>query len=225
MTIPESALAWAIDLANDQSHGYSQSNRWGNPDYDCSSLVISAYKHAGADTGNATYTGNMKAELLKHGFRDVTASVNLASGANLKPGDILLYHIGGTAGHTALYAGQGLIVHARGQSYGSSKPGDQGQEIAVTPYYRGKWATVLRYTGGGTAKTVKRYQVTTELPILRYGDVGKAVKVWQMVLGLTQDGEFGKDTLAATLQFQRASDLDDDGEVGPLTWAAGLKTI
>lgn len=225
MTIPEQALQWAIQIANDQSHGYSQQSRWGNPDYDCSSLVISAYKHAGADTGQATYTGNMKSELLKHGFADVTASINLASGANLHPGDILLYHIGGTAGHTALYAGQGQIVHARGQSYGSSRPGDQGQEIAVTPYYRGKWATVLRYTGTQTAKIVKRYQVTTKLPILRYGDTGKAVKVWQMVLGLTQDGEFGKDTLAATLQFQRASDLDDDGEVGPLTWGAGLKVI
>ena len=224
MTIPEAALAWAIDIANDQSHGYSQTNRYG-PDYDCSSLVISAYKHAGIDTGNATYTGNMKSELLKHGFRDVTASINLASGANLKPGDILLYHLSGTAGHTALYAGNGQIVHARGQSYGSSKPGDQGSEIAVTPYYRGQWATVLRYTGGGTAKTVKRYKVETELPILRYGDTGKAVKVWQMVLGLTQDGEFGKDTLAATLQFQRASDLDDDGEVGPLTWGEGFKTL
>lgn len=225
MTIPEQALAWAIQIANDQRHGYSQSSRWGNPDYDCSSLVLSAYKKAGVDVGQATYTGNMKAELTKHGFSDVTASINLASGANLKPGDILLYHIGGTAGHTALYAGQGQIVHARGQSYGSSKPGDQGTEIAVTPYYRGKWATVLRYTGGTVKTIIKRYKVETELPILRYGDVGKAVKMWQMVLGLTQDGEFGKDTLAATLQFQRASDLEDDGEVGPLTWAAGLKTI
>ncbi len=229
MTIPEAALQWAIAIANDQSHGYSQASRWGTAgtvsDFDCSSLVISAYRHAGVDTGNATYTGNMQAELTKHGFSDVTASINLASGANLRPGDILLYHIGGTAGHTALYAGQGQIVHARGQRYGSSKPGDQGTEIAVTPYYRGKWATVLRYIGGGTAKTVKRYKVETELPILRYGDTGKAVKVWQMVLGLTQDGDFGKDTLAATLQFQRASDLDDDGEVGPLTWGAGLKTV
>lgn len=224
-SIPEAALAWAISIANDQRHGYSQSNRWGNPDYDCSSLVLSAFRKAGADVGQATYTGNMRQELLKHGFTDVTASVNLASGANLKPGDILLYHIGGTAGHTALYAGQGQIVHARGQSYGSNKPGDQGQEIAVTPYYRGKWATVLRYTGNGQVKTIKRYKVETELPILRYGDTGQAVKMWQMVLGLTQDGEFGKDTLAATLQFQRASDLDDDGEVGPLTWGAGLKVI
>ena len=224
MTIPEAALAWAIDIANDQSHGYSQTNRNG-PDYDCSSLVLTAFRKAGADTGNATYTGNMRTELLKHGFADVTASINLASGANLKPGDILLYHLSGTAGHTALYAGQGQIVHARGQSYGSSKPGDQGTEITVAPYYRGKWTTVLRYTGGGTAKTVKRYAVSTTLPMLQKGDTGAAVRVWQIIVGVDPDGEFGKDTLAATLQFQRASDLDDDGEVGPLTWGAGLKTV
>lgn len=225
MTIPEQALQWAINIANDQRHGYSQASRWGNPDYDCSSLVLSAYKKAGVDIGQATYTGNMKSELLKHGFTDVTHSVNLSTCNGMQRGDILLYHLSGTQGHTALYAGNRQIVHARGQSYGSSAPGDQGSEIAVTPYYRGKWATVLRYTGTQAAKTVKRYKVETELPILRYGDTGKAVKIWQMIVGCDPDGEFGKDTLAATLQFQRASDLEDDGEVGPLTWAAGLKTI
>lgn len=225
MTIPEVALQWAVQIANDQRHGYSQASRWGNPDYDCSSLVISAYKHAGIDTGQATYTGNMRTELLKHGFSDVTASINLASGANLRPGDILLYHIGGTAGHTALYAGQGQIVHARGQSYGSSKPGDQGTEIAVTPYYRGKWATVLRYTGTQAAKTVKRYQVTTELPMILKGDTGTAVKVWQIIVGVDPDGEFGYLTKAATLTFQTAHNLEVDGVVGPESWGEGLKTI
>ena len=226
MTIPEAALAWAIDIANDQSHGYSQASRWGNPDYDCSSLVISAYRHAGTDVGNATYTGNMKAELLKHGFSDVTASINLASGANLKPGDILLYHLSGTAGHTALYAGQGQIVHARGQSYGSSKPGDQGSEIAVTPYYRGKWTTVLRYIGGQVAQPrQKRYAVNTTMPIIKYGSTGKAVKIWQMIVGCDADGEFGVVTKGATMAFQTEHTLTSDGEVGPLTWSAGLKTI
>jgi peptidoglycan hydrolase-like protein with peptidoglycan-binding domain len=224
--IPEAALAWAIDIANDQSHGYSQASRWGNTDYDCSSLVISAYKHAGADTGNATYTGNMKAELLKHGFSDVTASINLASGANLKPGDILLYHLSGTAGHTALYAGQGQIVHARGQSYGSSAPGDQGSEIAVTPYYRGKWATVLRYTGGGQDKTIiRRYKVETELPMLQKGDTGQAVRVWQIIVGVDPDGEFGYVTKGATLAFQTEHAIEIDGVVGPESWAEGLKSI
>ena len=227
MTIPESALAWAIDLANDQSHGYSQQSRWGNPDYDCSSLVISAYRHAGADVGNATYTGNMRSELTKHGFSDVTASINLASGANLQRGDILLYHLSGTAGHTALYAGQGQIVHARGQSYGSSKPGDQGQEIAVTPYYRGRWATVLRYTSGGqaTQPQQKRYAVNTALPMIQKGDTGQAVRVWQVIVGVNPDGEFGYLTKAATLTFQTAHNLEVDGVVGPESWAAGLKLV
>ena len=36
MTIPEAAVQWAVNIANDQSHGYSQASRWGNPDYDIS---------------------------------------------------------------------------------------------------------------------------------------------------------------------------------------------
>ena len=45
MTIPEKAAAWAEAIAADEAHGYDQSARWG-PDYDCSSLVIAAYKQA-----------------------------------------------------------------------------------------------------------------------------------------------------------------------------------
>lgn len=229
MTIPEKALAWAKKIAADQSHGYSQQSRWG-PDYDCSSFCISAYKTGAGvpiDTTVVNYTGNM-AGLLKYGFKEVTSSVNLSSGSGLQAGDILWYHISGTNGHTALYAGNGKIVHARGQSYGSSKTGDQGSEIAVTAYYRGKWQHVYRYVGGGTASAapasaaiVKRYPVTANLPILRYGSTGRLVKIWQTIIGVEADGDFGKNTLAATLQFQRASDLEDDGEVGPLTWARG----
>lgn len=225
MTIPEQALQWAIGIANDQRHGYSQSNRWGNPDYDCSSLVLSAYKQAGVDTGNATYTGNMKSELLKHGFSDVTASCNLSNCNGMQRGDILLYHLSGTQGHTALYAGNRQIVHARGQSYGSSAPGDQGSEIAVTPYSRSRWATVLRYTGGQAQSQPKRYAVSTTLPILRYGSTGSAVRVWQTIVGCDPDGEFGYVTRGATMAFQTEHALDQDGEVGPLTWSEGLKSI
>lgn len=223
MTVPEKALQWAVGIADDQSHGYSQQNRYG-PNYDCSSLVISAYKHAGVDTGGATYTGNMKSELLKHGFSDVTSSINLASGANLKPGDILMYHKNGNVGHTALYAGNGQIVHARGQSYGSPKTGDQGSEIAVTPYYRGQWATVLRYTGSNATPPVKRYTVNTTMPMIERGDTGIAVKLWQTIVGVDPDGDFGYLTKAATLTFQTANNLEVDGIVGPKSWAAGLET-
>ena len=227
MTVAEQALQWAINIANDQRHGYSQASRWGNPDYDCSSLVLSAYKKAGVDVGQATYTGNMRSELLKHGFSDVTASVNLSTCGGLQRGDILLYHLSGTQGHTALYAGNKQIVHARGQSYGSSAPGDQGSEIAVTPYSRSRWATVLRYTGGGQVAhpQQKRYAVETTLPIIKYGSTGSAVKVWQTIVGCPADGEFGYVTRGATMAFQTEHSLDPDSEVGPLTWSEGFKTL
>lgn len=224
MTVAEQALQWAINIANDQSHGYSQANRWGNPDYDCSSLVLSAYKKAGVDVGQATYTGNMRSELLKHGFTDVTASCNLSNCNGMQRGDILLYHLSGTQGHTALYAGNRQIVHARGQSYGSPAPGDQGSEIAVTPYSRSRWATVLRYTGG-QAQAVKRYEVKTTLPMIQYGDTGAAVRVWQVIVGCDADGEFGYVTKGATLAFQTEHAIEIDGVVGPESWAEGLKTI
>ena len=225
MTIPEQALQWAIQIANDQKHGYSQASRWGNPDYDCSSLVLSAYKKAGIDVGQATYTGNMRQELLKHGFSDVTASCNLSTCGGLQRGDILLYHLSGTQGHTALYAGNKQIVHARGQSYGSSAPGDQGSEIAVTPYSRSRWATVLRYTGGAPAADRERYEVKTTLPMIQYGDTGAAVRVWQAIVGCDPDGEFGYVTKGATLAFQTEHCIEIDGVVGPESWSEGLKSI
>ena len=57
MTKTEKAVTWAIEIANDPAHGYDQDNRWG-PDYDCSSLVISAWQQAGVPvkTKGATYT-------------------------------------------------------------------------------------------------------------------------------------------------------------------------
>lgn len=67
-SVVESAISWAVSIANDNSHGYSQINRWG-PDYDCSSLVISAFRNAGVDVGAATYTGNMRSQLTQHGFQ------------------------------------------------------------------------------------------------------------------------------------------------------------
>lgn len=164
MTIPDNACSFAENIAADQSHGYSQANRWG-PNYDCSSLVISAYINAGVpiDKNKVYYTGNMQG-LKAYGFVDVTDKVDLNTGAGMLRGDILYYHISGTNGHTAMYCGNGNIVHARGQSYGSAASGDQGTEIAVTPYTRSKWQYVLRYKGSVTASASVTQTVTSSTP-------------------------------------------------------------
>ena len=83
----------------------------------------------------------MHGVLTALGFVNVKKSVNLSTCSGMKRGDILL----NVVHHTAVYVGNGKIVHARGQSYGSPAPGDQGNEIAVTNYYNYPWDYVLRY--------------------------------------------------------------------------------
>ena len=150
MTIPEKAVQWAEKIAADDSHGYDQSSRWG-PDYDCSSLVISAYKAAGVPL-QSTYTGNMWQDFLNHGFI-VPKDVNLATGSGLRPGDVLL----NVTHHTAMYIGDGKIIHATGNEHGGvtgGQTGDQtGREITIAPYYNFPWDCVLRYTGQDEAPT------------------------------------------------------------------------
>lgn len=146
MSKVEKAVAWAERIANDNSHGYGWGG-WG-PDYDCSHLVIQAFEQAGIPlkSSGASYTGNMRAAALRCGFKDVTAGVNLATGAGLRRGDILLNQ----ARHAALCVGFGRIVQARSNLDGL--PGDSsGQEIRVQNYYSYPWDCVLRLPVTDTA--------------------------------------------------------------------------
>ena len=136
----------AINIANDNRHGYSQYNRWGNPDYDCSGLVIAVVQNTGipVKTNGATYTGNMYQSFLMSGFKDITKSINLRTGQGLKRGDILL----NPKHHTEIYIGNGRNVGARISERGTihGKAGDQtGQEIRTHRYFNYPWIYVLRF--------------------------------------------------------------------------------
>ena len=77
------------------------------------------------------------------------------------------------------------------------------------------------YVHGGAASD--QIKVTAHVPELQRGDSGKAVEVWQTILGVSADGDFGPVTQAATGKFQSANGLEPDGIVGKETWAKGLK--
>ena len=138
-TTLDDALAWAEETAADDTHGYSQDTRWGNPNYDCSSFVISAWKAAGVDV-NATYTGDMKAGFLATGqFEWIPGPVDPSG---LKPGDILLNEVS----HTEMYYGNGQNVGAHSNKDGVD--GDSsGAEICIRDYWDDNWDGILRYTG------------------------------------------------------------------------------
>ena len=69
------------------------------------------------------------------------------------------------------------------------------------------------------------------MPTIKLGSEGKAVKVWQAIVGADIDGDFGPKTEAATIAFQKkafpgkANEKEWDGIVGTKTWKAGLESL
>lgn len=65
-----------------------------------------------------------------------------------------------------------------------------------------------------------RVYTPPNLPVLRRGSRGEAVKAIQRALGIAADGSFGPQTEAAVRAFQASHGLSVDGIVGPQTHQA-----
>lgn len=239
MSVIEKAISQMEDWAADPAHGYDQTYRWGERgDFDCSAAVIQAWELAGVPvkSGGATYTGNMLGVFLRCGFEDVTAAVDLASGAGLQRGDVLLNIVN----HTAMYCGNGQEVEASINENGGTTgglPGDQtGREFLVRSYRNYPWDCVLRYTGTGSgsmedkpAKPGPTYEYTVRLGLLKEGMADMQVQTVQELLAARGyysgdcDGIMGELTKRAVMGYQADTGLLTDGEVGGDTWTALLK--
>lgn len=140
----QAAIDWAINTAADDSVGYSQQTRWGNPNYDCSSFVISAYQNAGVDVkgAGAGYTGNMRSAFTQTGFEWIPYSKIDSGEVELQAGDVLLDE----DQHTEMYIGDNQNVGAH-SNYDGVNGDSSGREVSVSGYYRGTWDGVLRYVG------------------------------------------------------------------------------
>lgn len=169
----EKAVQWAINIANDQTHGYSQGaenatpsrpytgSREG-PDYDCSSLVYHAFQHGGFNI-IGHWKDNPEFQLRYQGKQKTgdadTIWTDLSKGdkgwrkfywgdvANeLQRGDILC----NPKQHVAIYIGDGKTVEARGVNNpkgGDWATGDQGGEIDFYEAQGRGWTEVYRYVG------------------------------------------------------------------------------
>ena len=65
----------------------------------------------------------------------------------------------------------------------------------------------------------------TKMPTIKKGSQGKAVKIWQIIVGVVADGDFGNATLTATKKFQEKHGLTVDGIVGTNSWKKGLESV
>lgn len=173
--IAQWAYYWTV-VAN---VGYGQDTRdhkWDGGAMDCSSLAIECARLAGYHTGAAHWTGNMRQELVKHGWKWLPKF----SYSDLKVGDLILAN-----GHVVIYVGKEngrhMIAEAALNEHGDivgGKDGDQtGQETRVTGlyHYPGGWTGIIRppakQTNPGGAK--RPPHLTTEENDVELSDVIK----------------------------------------------------
>lgn len=204
--IRNDAVDFAVGIANDNSHGYSQAVRslynTANPkSFDCSSLVLTAYYYAFLKNGltdlanylkrNCSYTGNML-RMLNTGFEAVAR--NQTAHVQMIRGDIEL----NTTYHTALAVGKDIIVHARSSEGTTDTKDNSGNEIRTQPWYLYShgWTHRLRFTGRGidfskltntseskpTTTTAKGDRYMFEPKTVKLGSKGTSVLLLQEIL-------------------------------------------
>ena len=76
-------------------------------------------------------------------------------------------------------------------------------------------------TTGTSNKNEEEYDMAT----IKRGSKGKAVKVWQIIVGTTPDGSFGSGTESKTKNWQASHGLVADGIVGAKSWKAGFESL
>lgn len=203
---------YMIAIALDDSHGYSQINRDGNPDFDCSSLVGHALYKAGFNVNPNSTTRNLYEQLKKCGFTSCNRP--------WKKGDIHL----AVGHHVCVSSDSEHIVHASIDEKGTTKgrkAGDQtGKEICIRKYYIPSygWSYHLRYNE--ISKGSAGYSMNT----LKRGSSNIDVSVFEILmkkLGFytgSIDTKYGAGCERACKNFQSKYGLSADGICGKNTW-------
>ena len=85
---------------------------------------------------------------------------------------------------------------------------------------------VASCTGATTTTTIiKKNTEDYNMNTIKKGSKGKAVKVWQIIIGTTPDGIFGGGTENETKIWQKNHGLAADGIVGKNSWKTGLESL
>lgn len=202
---------YMIAIANDNSHGYSQIHRGGNPDFDCSSLVGHALAEAGFNVNVNSTTRNLYEQLKRCGFTSCNRP--------FRKGDIHL----AVGKHVCVSTDSEHIVHASIDENGTTKgrkAGDQtGKEICIRKYYTPSygWNYHLRYNEN---KESAGYSMN----LLKRGSSNNDVTVFEILmkkLGYytgSVDTKYGAGCERACKNFQTQHGLSADGVCGINTW-------
>ena len=189
--------------------------------YCCNPFVGAAWAHGGCIPKAISMCQNYSSWDFNEGSGYDASSLFTKLGkpakSSLKPGDVLC-----NGGHVALYVGDGKIAEASGGDDNVRNSKGWNNSIHVTTLNYGNFDRVYRYNSSVNADI-----------IMRHGEVGSRVKLWQQFLDWYFDGAFvkecgaadeyyGDNTLKWTKKFQEQEigKGTGDGTIGPKTLAA-----
>ncbi len=202
----------ALEIARDDSHGYSQKRRWPSQgtEFDCSSFMLYCANKAGYNVPLSGYTGTMLADFKKAGFTAVPFDGNLD---DLDPGDIML----NVENHTEMYVGNGKFVGAHIAETGDvdGKPGDQtGDEISVCNAYIPKcgWDYVLVPPKESTSSQPASKPAGTVKPS------GSTARLYGIDVSSNQDKRIVRDVTNDFAIVKMSGNPPKDGKGRPLAW-------
>ena len=224
----ENAVVWAINIANDNRHGYSSviGQRTG-PDYDCSSFVASAFHQAGFNVSADLGTSNMVSAFVNAGFTKYNRGA-----VELQRGDIMW-----KSSHTELYIGNNQCVGAHknydGVSGDTGSGAKAGKEIRVSTRGSGctacsDYTLILRYDGNITPDPPTPTEINPDdypEPTQDYSYSGSGTATYSEEIKWIQavlyrlgyftstgsiDGKYGPGTRNAIISFQQNNGITQD---------------
>lgn len=210
----QKAVDFMVRIANDDTHGYDQTNR-NSPDYDCSSLVATALYNAGFAVQPSSWTGNLEEQLRKCGFDDCQKP--------WKAGDIHL----STWNHVNMSISESQIAEATINEKGTvsgGQTGDQtGNEIRIASYYEysGGWDKHLRYYGENNNEQSSDSTYVIAKDVIR-GKYGNGVERTANLLKEGYDASYIQDYVNRMLSGQYKTVGDLAREVIAGKWGSGV---
>lgn len=204
-------------------YGAEVASQYGKKVHDCVGL-IKGYRWSESPSSAPKY--NAAQDVAVYGLYDQCDLRGAISTMPEVPGVCVFM---GGFGHVGVYIGNGKVIEATGHARGVVETNFQGRGWAY--WGMPSWLTYEQTTETPSAPakqpsaTAKTY--STQLPMLSLGCISRAVEATQCLLvragysvgSAGVDGEFGADTRKAVLKFQKAYHLEEDGIVGPETWA------
>ena len=155
-----------------------------------------------------------------------------------KVGDQIFFHSGGDPNHTGIVRAvdSSKVYTIEGNTSGASGVVANGGGVCRKSYSL-NYSRIYGYgrpaydaetaTDESAVTTAPTTKKEVGIGTLRKGSEGKTVKALQILLigyghscgSCGADGDFGNATQKAVVAYQKANGLEDDGIVGPMTWA------